>query len=197
MCDNSPKLYQTGLSDSATPSLFAAGPRYTGDGVSSNYLGMFQRELAYGATSYIPTTSAAVTRNAESIVMTDPTLINHTAGKIIINAKTAPFHDGTSQIQTLFAMSNGTETVTVQKNAAGNLTLTGTGFTASPSIDAGAVGVDATVTVTIEWSVSGWKLNDVTGAGDVFSSELTGVSLGHDIAVANHWNGRIKSVEVN
>jgi hypothetical protein len=175
----------------------AAGyiPSYTGTG--KIFTGWAeQAENGYGATSFIPTSGTAVTRNAESITMEDPTLINPTIGKIIINAKTAPFHDGTSQVQTLFAMSNGTETVTVQKNAAGNLTLTGTGFTSSPSIDAGAVGVDATVTVTIEWNVDGWKLNGGSGSGDVFSSELTGVSLGHNIAIANHWNGRIKSLGV-
>ena len=171
------------------------------------YTGTRRTMYAYGmmnsmnidAWSIIPTTSAAVTRYADeahwpaswlSAVPTD-------AGKIVIRAKTAQFHDGSTDVQTLFGLTNGTESITVQKNASGNLTLTGSGFTTSPSIDAGAVGAGEWITVTVVWKGSdGWTLNGVTGAGDTWSTGLSDGTLGSDSSDANQWNGQIKKVEI-
>jgi hypothetical protein len=56
---------------------------YTGDGTSGNYAWGFQTEAGSYATSYIPTTSASVTRNADVISKTGiSSLIGQTEGTI-------------------------------------------------------------------------------------------------------------------
>ena len=60
-----------GLSNSGTPTFnFVAIPTYVGDGTSSAYFWGAQLEAGSYPTSYIPTTSASVTRNADVISKT-------------------------------------------------------------------------------------------------------------------------------
>jgi hypothetical protein len=76
-----------GLSNSATPTFSAlATPTYTGNGTGSIYVWGAQLEAGSYPTSYIPTTSAAVTRNADVISKTGiSALIGQTEGTIFVD----------------------------------------------------------------------------------------------------------------
>ena len=63
-----------GLSNSATPSYSEEVPTYTGNGTGAAYLFGAQLELGQGASSPVPTTTAAVTRAADVARLTGLTL---------------------------------------------------------------------------------------------------------------------------
>ena len=76
---------------------------YSGDNTSGNYAWGFQSELGSYATSYIPTTSSSVTRNADVINKTGiSSLIGQTEGTLFVDF----YHDG-SQNYNLSSISNG------------------------------------------------------------------------------------------
>jgi hypothetical protein len=79
----------SGLSDSATPTYNVTGePNYTGNGTGSVYAWGAQLEAGSYPTSYIPTTSASVTRNADVISKTGiSSLIGQTEGTLFVEAK--------------------------------------------------------------------------------------------------------------
>lgn len=69
----------------------AGSSNYTGDGTSGMYLWGAQWEAGAYATSYIPTTTASVTRNADNCNKTSiNSLIGGTSGTIFFNIKTNP-----------------------------------------------------------------------------------------------------------
>jgi hypothetical protein len=73
-----------GYPDGVTPS--SSGVLYTGDGVSGVFIWGAQIEVGAYPTSYIPTTSASVTRNADVISKTGiSSLIGQTEGVIFID----------------------------------------------------------------------------------------------------------------
>jgi hypothetical protein len=76
-----------GLSNSANPTFSAeAVPLYSGDGTSSAYFWGAQIESGSYSTSFIPTTSASVTRNADVISKTGiSSLIGQTEGTLFID----------------------------------------------------------------------------------------------------------------
>jgi hypothetical protein len=64
----------------------STGITYNGDGTSGNYAWGFQTEAGSYATSYIPTTSASVTRNADVISKTGiSSLIGQTEGTVFVD----------------------------------------------------------------------------------------------------------------
>ena len=77
--------YQITLLDNLT-SPASTTPSYQGDGVSGLYIWGAQRENATSLTSYIPTTTGTVTRNADNISKTVATnLIGQTEGTIFLD----------------------------------------------------------------------------------------------------------------
>ena len=94
-----------GLSDSANPTFsVAATPTYTGNGTGSIYIWGAQTEAGAYATSYIPTTSASVTRNADVISKTGITsLIGQTEGTIYLEADVQKHNESEFYV----AISNG------------------------------------------------------------------------------------------
>jgi hypothetical protein len=77
----------SGLSDSATPTYNVTGePNYTGNGTGSVYAWGAQIEAGNYSTSFIPTTSASVTRNADVISKTGiSSLIGQTEGSVFLD----------------------------------------------------------------------------------------------------------------
>ena len=88
-------------SPSATPSFDASyvTASYTGDGYSGIYIWGAQLEAGAFATSYIPTTTAALTRNADVAVMTGTNFsdwFNASEGTFVSKADTTPFNGALS-----------------------------------------------------------------------------------------------------
>ena len=79
---------------------------YSGDGVSSAFFWGAQKEAAAVASSYIPTTTAAVTRNAD--VLTYPTTgwLNAAAGTIAVEA--TPFAPNSAETEIFVEIDDGT-----------------------------------------------------------------------------------------
>jgi hypothetical protein len=79
---------------------------YTGDGTSGAFVYGFQAELGSYATSYIPTTSASVTRNADVISKTGiSSLIGQTEGTLFLDFQYTNADISAAQ---LFSISDGT-----------------------------------------------------------------------------------------
>lgn len=177
-------------------------PAFTGAGSGAGvayYVWGHQVEALYGVSSYVPTTAAAETRAADALSITDPSTIPYAAGRITFTARTAPFHQSGTDVQTLFSFGNATEGVVVAKNASGHLVVTSTGFTSGVALDAGAVGRDTEITVSIAWAAGSWTLTlngtDTTGSGNVFSSALTYANVGKAVT-GSEWFGRVKTMKV-
>lgn len=94
-----------------------ASPSYTGDGASGIYVWGAQLEQAAFASSYIPTTSAAVTRNATSLSRNWTLPANNFSGRLVIrmgyakqaagtDVYVASFSDGTANNRLAFYASN-------------------------------------------------------------------------------------------
>jgi hypothetical protein len=78
---------------------------YLGDGTSGLFIWGAQLEAGENATSYIPTTSAAVTRNADVISKTGiSSLIGQTEGTVLCDINLTKLSEGKG----LFAIDNGT-----------------------------------------------------------------------------------------
>lgn len=79
---------------------------YTGDGVSGLYLWGCQFEAGDGPSSFIPTTTASVTRAADVPLITATNALVDQCW--VIRARTALFSPGAGGFQTLFAVDDGT-----------------------------------------------------------------------------------------
>jgi hypothetical protein len=80
-------------------------PSYLGDGTSGIYLWGSQLEAGSKATSYIPTTTVSVTRNADLISKTGiSSLIGQTEGTVLCDIKLTKLSEG----KALFVIDNGT-----------------------------------------------------------------------------------------
>jgi hypothetical protein len=78
------------LMDSDSAASVGAGVLYNGDGISGLYLWGAQFEVSDCVTSYIPTTTASVTRNVEYLRVPNYGLINKTSGAAIVRAYVSP-----------------------------------------------------------------------------------------------------------
>jgi hypothetical protein len=77
----------------------STGITYNGDGTSGNYAWGFQTEAGSYATSYIPTTSASVTRNADVISKTGiSSLIGQTEGTLFLDFNRTSTNEGGFQL---------------------------------------------------------------------------------------------------
>ena len=88
--------YKISLLDNVTSPLTST-PKYQGDGVSGLYIWGAQRENAPSLTSYIPTTTGSVTRNADVIYNTNAsTLIGQNEGSVYLELSLTKLNKGGS-----------------------------------------------------------------------------------------------------
>ena len=96
--------YRISLLDNETNPA-TSSPQYQGDGVSGLYIWGAQRENADSLTSYIPTTSAAVTRNADVIRNANAfDLIGQTEGSIFIDFDRTIIPSGLKTILNIYSI---------------------------------------------------------------------------------------------
>lgn len=118
----------TGTTDTATAlnlrlDLSVAGsPSYNGDGASGAYVWGVQLEQAAFASSYIPTTTVAVARTADSCIRTLGSEFSATAGTVVVSGRASggqdasvgqaawSFDDGTLNERLCFTRSPATDT---------------------------------------------------------------------------------------
>jgi hypothetical protein len=114
-----------GLSNSATPTFSAlATPTYTGNGTGSIYVWGAQLEAGSYPTSYIPTTSAAVTRNADVISKTGISALIGTEFTVFFDAYETT--GGNSSRYLILKGTGGTyaNAVFLESNASNQIALT-------------------------------------------------------------------------
>jgi len=154
------------ISDNATTAGVAGtGDSYTGDGTSGLHLGYAQVEVGPSATSYIPTTSAAATRNADAISILTSALPGDPSvrGTMFVEALTLGATGGT---QALFEMNDGTNNERIGFRLGSSTMQPSIIVTDGGVIQTSAVvGADAVAGQAIKFATS-YQLNDVTWSRD-------------------------------
>lgn len=170
---------------------------YTGDGTSGVYIWGAQLELNAVATSYIKTTSAAVTRNADVAVMTGT---NFSSWWTAVNGAVAvKYITGTvSGIRPVIEFDDNTanESIALRGNATNPELYIVDGGSDQAQIDAGTIAINTTYTL-----VGAWNTNDCAAAinGDAAVTDntatmptVTQARLGSD--GTNYLNGWLQTI---
>jgi hypothetical protein len=175
----------------------AVGQSYLGDVTKGAYLWGVQLELGAFASSYIPTTSAAVTRAKDDLSYTISSVLGATENTYFINARTAR-GPGT---QTYLSVDDGTanERVTIQRNTSNQVhVFVVDGGVTQADLNLGVVANDTSFKVALRV-----KANDIAaslnGAAVVTDATatlptLTTLRVGEDHALANQAFAPIKTV---
>jgi hypothetical protein len=169
---------------------------YIGDGTSGLYLWGAQLEVGAFPTSYIPTTTAAATRAADSAIVTPVSSFYNPAEGTLYAAFRPRTVTGT---RTLIAFDNDTEDEQVRlRNVAADPFLTvNNGGVEQANIDAGTVAAE-----TVYGLTGGFKLNDFAASlnGATVVTDTTGtmptithLRIGNSKA-GNIYNGAIAKV---
>lgn len=162
---------------------------YAGDGTSGFYAWGFQLELGAFATSYIPTTTVAVTRAADAIALNDPTKVLTPSGTIVV----AYSLNGTNPNQgELWAMSDTGNNRLAQRAGTANTTpsfLVGSGSGVG-SASGSSTGTGVNVKIASAWGPSTASMSQ-GGATEVsVGNGWSGVSAG------TFWIGRSENTTV-
>ena len=171
---------------------------YNGDGTSGVYLWGAQLEAGAFASSYIPTTTASVTRNAD--VLTYPFAGNASASVGSAYAETQTSWDSTDLLQrALVSLNTGAATALYNNNATPTAILT-----SDLAVAVNKTGLSSTNTAirkrAASWggsllSVTGDGLSPATGAFDgAMGSAAIGIGNGTD--GGNQWFGTIRNVRI-
>jgi hypothetical protein len=172
-----------------------------GDGTSGIYIWGAQLEAGSNATSYIPTTTATVTRNADVISKTGiSSLIGQTEGTLFFESK--GFSDGNTAFQ-FITLNDGTT-----DNQIGFNYTTGGIINGYVRVNLGTQNISSTVSKTLNskiilkynssnvytFFINGSLIGSATAASS-FSSPLTTfkASQGND---AGNYNGNIKMISI-
>lgn len=189
---------------SALSSSIGTGVRYkTTDNGASSYLGSPSNIIDFSAfnveagfpSSYMKTTSAAVTRAAD--VFTQP-LSASVGGGIRVKARTAP---GASGTQTLWQWDSGSDTshrLVIYRDTSKHLHCAAYyGNVAQCNIDLGVVENSTDFTVDFRWDSYAAALNDtaaITSVGGLIPPFLTTQRRGGGVSAGSEWFGTIKSI---
>lgn len=176
----------------------AAGSNaYTGDGASGLYAWGEQIEVGAFPSSYIPTTTVAVARTADSCIRTLGSEFSATAGTVIVQGR-QPGGNSTSR-QPVFSFDDGTANNRIPFVRPGSSSLL------QLRIDAGGANQSAngdTVTNFAEFKAAGaWQSNDVAfvlNAGVIQTDAVatiptvTTLGLGYESGSVLQMNGHIR-----
>lgn len=166
-----------------------------------------QVEVGYGVTSYIPTTTTAVTRAAETLAFATPGSVSHTEGTIVFEGVTAPYHDESAVVSPrMVKLISGAQDSRLFKDAASSGAKIQSGGLANGVIasSVGTLGLGETFRAAFRWKVNDYALS-VNGAtpvkdttADAFSGAFTDIRLGYDglNATDGYWGGRIKKLTI-
>jgi len=90
---------------------------YSGDGASGMYMWGMQYELGQFMSSYIPTTTIAVARTADSCIRTLSTEYSATAGTVVVQGRASGGQDTAQQYVYEFGDGTGNESTRLQRQA--------------------------------------------------------------------------------
>lgn len=172
-------------------------PSYTGTS-KTVYVWGAQLETASTATSFIPTTSAAVTRNADVATITGTNFSNWwqaNKGGVLVRARPSTVSGTRPWVQ--FDDGTANEIISLRGNTTNPELYIVDGGAAQAQIDAGTIAAN-----TVYRFAAGWKLNEcaasINGGNSVLDGQatiptVTQARLGSD--GTNYLNGHIQTIE--
>lgn len=186
-----------------TPSALGVGVAYTGNGTDGVFLWGAQLEAGAFATSYIPTTTTALTRNADVASMTGTNFsdwYNQTQGSMIVQASTNaavpaakyPFlltlGTGSTNDRHQVLYDGDTQLVAYQERASG---------TQYVSITQGAITAGVQFKAGINYKTDNFNLSFNAGSpandnAGVVPTNLNRFQIGMNYANAQQWNGHFQ-----
>ncbi len=161
----------------STNANFASSP-YLGDGTSGVYIWGAQLEAGSFPTSYIPTTSASVTRTADSAVMTGTNFsswYNQSEGTFVVSASVNYTAPANSDISCVISADDGTSSNRIQYFRANN---SGTPFAGMVVVAGGAIAANINAGLT---QLQPGKLAGAYAANN-FAASLNGLTLVTDVS---------------
>ena len=178
-------------------------PTFTGTTTDVLYGWGAQTETGSVATSYIPTTTASVTRNAEFINLSGAVsgCIGQTDGTIYAEV------DTTSQtaVKTLLTLSDGTATnrirfrlttatnLEMERSVSGSTNATLNVAVPASGIYKVALGYNASASGFVIY-VNGSSVGTIAAATPTFTNQLTRIDIGSNIGASPLFNDRIRAV---
>lgn len=179
------------------PNTATAIASYTGDGTSGVYIWGAQLELNFVATSYIKTTSAAVTRNADVATITGANFSSWWAASQ--GGVTANFRPSTvSGTRPIIQYDDGTanEIITLRGNTTNPELYIVDGGTPQAQIDAGTIAANTDYSLTGWWQTNDCRAKLGSGAQVIDNTAtiptVTQARIGSD--GTNYLNGHIASI---
>lgn len=189
--------FLTGVTTART---YIASTQATGDGTSGIYIWGAQLEAGAFPTSYIPTTSATVTRAADNAVMTGTNFsswYNQSEGTIYA----AVSFTNTSSFNTVYSITDGTTSNvirTIQWNNGTDrpLIITTLGVTQISAVSTGQIG-SAKYAAAFKLNDANYAKNGVLGVDDtsVTLPTVNQLSFGSTAGSAFYLNGHIQSIK--
>lgn len=174
-------------------------PNYIGDGTSKMYMWGFSIVADSALSSYVKTTSAAVTRAADVALVTNASAISDQCW--IIRARTPRKISG-GRANVLFTIDDGyffNQRLIYYTTAGTLIAAAAVANVTTCSLNFGAVATDTDFVIAVRWADNNFAaslnggaiITDLSGAN---TTGLTTVRIGTDYS-SNYWNSTIKSIE--
>lgn len=186
---------QSGSEARSTTLTWAGGETYT--------ICFGQHELGYGASSYIPTTTASATRAADLCTLTTGVWLNEAEGTVWVEATPVDIDPAAATSPRVLHISGGTSYHEIKRNAADSIAQSST--TTSGVVQSGLAGTAWISGVTARAAYA-WKNNDMafcfaggtvatdTASPDGMPTGLTTLRLGANSATTGFLFGWVRGV---
>lgn len=176
---------------------------YNGDGVSGLYMWGGQVELGDSPSTYIPTTTGAVTRNADAISRTLGSEFSATAGTLL-TTYSVPIIYASGSDRVIASIDDGTANerfrYRIQASQSDADFLVTDGGVAQADIDGPAISANTTVKAAMAWSANDFELvvNGTSAGTDVSGTlpTVTTLNLGAGPSGADGLFGHIQKLEM-